>query len=90
MFWSRRCPHEPGRLLKEGSWLSWQPADLLADDDNGGGLACRPGAEHEEFNKPAYVKLYNVGSLCDHKNMTAGLCEYVFKSTITCTAQSCF
>ncbi len=88
-------PSGPGRdpanqvdSWKDGSGLSWQPEDILAGDDDGGGEG--GWSFKEELNKPAYVKSYNVGSLCDHRNMTAGLCEYVFKSTITCTAQSCF
>lgn len=67
--------------FEDGSWLPWRPAHMLADGDDGSKLACRAGAEHEE------CEIVQHGSLCDHRNMTAGLCKYVFKSTIVYSAE---
>lgn len=63
-----------------------------------GKLACTAGAEHEERNKSASVKLYKmykmglcviIGSLqLDYASVY--VCVRVFKSTIICTVRSCF
>lgn len=47
-----------------------------------GKLACTAGAEREERCKICLCEIVQRGSLCDHRNYTAGLCEYVFRSTM--------